>query len=192
MKRRHYLISSLALILIMLLVVSCAPARRPNDNVPNNTPMPVPRQTRFTPNRVSPVPSPGPINVPRRVPSPDATNPGSAIKQRSGMEERADQIANDVAKQKEIESATCVITGNTALVGVQFDKQYQGELTDKIKEQVDKRVRNQDNAITRVVVTADPDLVTRIEDMFKSTKDGKPISGLTNEINEIINRVNPR
>lgn len=197
MKRKHYLITSLALILIMLLVVSCAPARRPGQYAP--TPMPVPRQTRFTPTRVVPVPSPGPITVPRRVPSPSTTvpnttvpSPGTTVAPQGNMQVRADKIAKDVAKLKEIQSATCVITGNTALVGVQFSKQYQGKLTDKIKKDVDKKVRALDTAITRVEVTADPDLVTRIKDIFKSTKAGKPVSGFTKQINEIINRIKPR
>jgi YhcN/YlaJ family sporulation lipoprotein len=108
------------------------------------------------------------------------------------MENRAERIADAAAEQKEIESAACVITGNTAMVGVQFNEQYKGKLTDAIKSQVENKVKDADNRITRVVVTADPDLVSRIEDIFKDIGNGKPISGFTKELNEMINRINPQ
>ena len=78
------------------------------------------------------------------------------------------------------------------MVGVQFNKQYKGELTDTIKKQVDRKVREADQRIKRVVVTADPDLVSRIEEIFRDIGNGKPISGFADEINEMINRINPR
>jgi len=108
------------------------------------------------------------------------------------MQERAELLADAAAEQKEIESATCLITGNTALIGVQFDKQYKGELTDRIKKAVEEKVKAKDDRIKRVIVTADPDMVSRIEDIFKDIGKGKPLSGFVKEINEMINRIQPR
>ena len=110
----------------------------------------------------------------------------------TNMQERAERVANAAARVKEVESATCLITGNTAMVGLQFNEQYKGQLTDSIKRQVEKRVRETDNRINRVVVTADPDLVSRIEEIFREIGNGRPISGFTEEINEMINRINPK
>jgi YhcN/YlaJ family sporulation lipoprotein len=78
------------------------------------------------------------------------------------------------------------------MVGVQFNQQYKGDLTDQIKKKVDRTVKDQDDRISRVIVTADPDIVARIEDIFKQIGEGRPLSGFTKEINELINRIQPR
>ena len=194
MKKRHYLFSVLAFILVMMFVVSCAPVRRPGTNVPS--PTPGTRQTRgvprTTPNQpLVPSPTPGPV-TPNTVTTPNPTGNNRTGTNVGDMENRAERIADAAAEQKEIESAACVITGNTAMVGVQFNEQYKGKLTDAIKSQVENKVKDADNRITRVVVTADPDLVSRIEDIFKDIGNGKPISGFTKELNEMINRINPQ
>ncbi len=188
--RRSFVLSLVFIILTALFIASCAPARRPN-NTPTNVPG---RQTRFIPRPdlrrpyMSPMPSPGirPWNrTPRRLPG---TTPGAT----GSMQERAEALADVAAEQKEIESATCIITGNTALIGVQFDKQYKGELTDRIKKAVEEKVKAKDDRIQRVIVTADPDMVSRIEEIFEDIGKGKPLSGFVKEINEMINRIQPR
>ena len=50
---------------------------------------------------------------------------------------------------------------------------------------------NADSTIRNVVVTADPDIVSRIEEMWRDIRGGKPISGFTSEINELLNRIKP-
>jgi YhcN/YlaJ family sporulation lipoprotein len=105
---------------------------------------------------------------------------------------RARRIADNVAKLKEVESATCVISDNTAVVGVQFSKQYKGKMTNEIKNKIDKNVKATDVRIKRVAVTADPDLITRLQDIIKDIGAGKPISGFTKEVNELLNRIQPK
>ena len=97
----------------------------------------------------------------------------------------------DAVPKKNIDSASCVITGDTALIGVQFEKQYKGDLTDAIKKSVEKRVRDIEPDIDNVVVTADPDLLSRIKTIASDIENGKPLSGFTEEIEEIIRRFNP-
>jgi YhcN/YlaJ family sporulation lipoprotein len=125
----------------------------------------------------------------RRAPR---NSPGMGDRIGNDSQQRAEEIANKVSDLREIESATCLITGNTAMVGVQFNQQYKGDLTDQIKKKVDRTVKDQDDRISRVIVTADPDIVTRIEDIFKQIGEGRPLSGFTKEINELINRIQPR
>lgn len=200
---KRYLISCLALLLILVFVVSCAPARRPGETpVPNQGDGP--RQTRFiprmTPRRPGASPIPSPLPAPRGMtpglPGSPMTRPNDFDRRNTGdnrdMTDRAENIADMVAEEDRIESATCVITGNTALIGVQFDDQYKGKLTDNIKKRIDRKVKREDDRITRVVVTADPDLVSRIEDMFEEIGKGRPISGFAEELSEMINRIQPR
>jgi len=106
--------------------------------------------------------------------------------------DRARRIADKVADLKEIRSATCIISGTTAIIGVQFDQQYKGKITDEIKKKIDQVVKKTDTRINRVAVTADPDLVSRIQDIFKDIGQGKPLSGFVKEINELLNRIQPK
>lgn len=195
MKERRFLFSILTIIIIGLLVVSCTTQRTPEDTTPQRDN----RQTRFLP-ETSP--------VPQNTVNPNTTIPGQENRDRTGnntlrpdndtnqmganVQDRAKKLAEAATKQKEVKSASCLITGDTAMVGLQFNKQYEGELTDTIKEQVDRRVREADNMIDRVIVTADPDIVSRIEEIVQETGKGRPISGFTKELNEMINRINPK
>ena len=203
MKKRRLLFSILAIMIVGLLVVSCTVDRTPGNPDPQRDN----RQTRFLPRN-----SPAPLNndmrpnvAPRQEnqgqnapgmnnsPGTNNTQPNNTTNQMgNNVQDRAEKLADVAAEQKEVESASCLITGDTAMVGVQFSKQYKGELTNNIKEEVDKKVREADKRIKRVVVTADPDLVSRIEEIFDDIGNGKPLSGFANELNEMINRINPK
>ena len=206
MKKRSLVFSVLAMLLIALLVTSCTVERTPeNPTTPGNN-----RQTRFLP-RTSPM---APDNYrPNVTPGQGMQGPMTNNNRNTGnnryivnnntarpgtnqmgtdMQDRAEKLADVAAKQKEVESASCLITGNTAMVGLQFNNQYKGKLTDSIKKQVDKRVREADKRIDKVVVTADPDMVSRIEEIFQDIGKGRPISGFTDELKEMINRINPK
>jgi len=178
--KRSRIISTVGAIAIALFILTnCTPAPRP---VPEQTP--TPQQTRFVPrNNNIPVPNNPSIDLPNQRTNDDArTQDGT----------QAQKISNVITKMDEIQSATVVVTGNTALVGVQFSEQYKGDLTDQIKKLVDQQVKNADPSIKRVVVTADPDLYTRIMELASKIEKGNPLSGLTQEIQEILNRINPK
>lgn len=120
------------------------------------------------------------------------TTPGTIRRTGTGtMGNRAKAIANEVAKDKNIRKASCVITGNTALIGVEFEKQYKGKVTDAIKKSVDRRVKKLEPSIKKVSVTADPDILSRIRSIASDTEKGKPLTGFADEIEEIIRRINP-
>lgn len=52
-------------------------------------------------------------------------------------------------------------------------------------------VRNADRDITRVSVSADPDIFTRIDNIARDIGRGRPLSGFGDEIEEIIRRITP-
>ena len=147
-KNNRVILFLVSVALVIAFIVGCAPARRqdetpqtptkdtkPNDTTPNDT---TPNDT--TPNDTTPK---------------DTTTketPGDMTDEDTRSEE-AKKIADKVADLEEIESATCVITGDTAMVGVQFSEQYKGELTDEIKKIEDVARSLKKNY--KVVVTAD-------------------------------------
>ena len=190
MKTKYYLFSILAIMITMMLVVSCAPARRPGTTrAPGSTPGT--RQTRVVPrnapNRPIVSATPGPV-----TPNPATPNATPRDNNAGDTQSRAREIADAAARQRDVKSATCVLTGNTAMIGVQFNEQLKGKMTDAIKTEVEKKAKEADDRITRVVVTADPDMVSRIQDIFKDIGNGKPISGFTEELNEMVNRIAPK
>jgi YhcN/YlaJ family sporulation lipoprotein len=178
MFKRKFLVFSASLLLIMLVITACAPARRPdiNDN-DNNRPQ---QQTRFIPRQPAPVPNP----VSPRTAQDDVPN--------TSYMNRTRKISDRIEDLKEVETAACIITGNTALVGIQFDEQYKGTKTDAIKEKVEKAAKAADARVNNVVVTAEPDTLSRIQSILRDVGQGRPISGFTEEINELINRVQPK
>ncbi|HZK34315.1 MAG TPA: YhcN/YlaJ family sporulation lipoprotein [Bacillota bacterium] len=197
MKIKRSFVLVLSLMLLAMIIASCAPARRPGNQ---DGPAPgsgqqtrlEPRTNERRPGGIEPVPAPRGGRLDTDGERGPRTSPGTQTGQEGNMQQRAESISNEVSNLDEVESATCIITGNTAMVGVQFSQQYRGEMTDQIKKTVDRTVRDNDDRISRVVVTADPDLVTRIEDIFRQTGEGRPLSGFTKEVNELINRIQPR
>jgi len=64
-------------------------------------------------------------------------------------------------------------------------------MTRDLKQKIEKTVKNTDNSIKNVSVTADPDLFTRITNMATDITKGRPISGFGKEFEEILRRITP-
>ena len=107
------------------------------------------------------------------------------------LSNRAENISRKVADLNDINSCTTVITGNTALVGIDMKNNVEGKVTDDIKRKVEKTVKDADNNITTVSVTADADLYKRLSNMARDIRNGKPVSGFADEIQEILRRITP-
>lgn len=221
MKNRIWILLSVILLIGAIALVGCTTTRRPTTPAPGQTrtvpgptrvtppttpapgttrtvPAPtrvVPRTTPARPRTITPAPgttttpgTPGTTMTPGTT-----TTPGTVRRTATPVktENRAKAIANDIAKEKDIRSASCVVSGDTALVGLEFEKQYKGKVTDAIKKSVEQRVKKHEPTIKKVVVTADPNLLTRIKTMATDIGKGKPLSGFKTEIEEIIRRVKP-
>ena len=180
MRTKKSLVLFVCLFLILTLAAACTQMRTPRQDQQQGrqTDENVPRTTRQIIPRTPVTPS-----------APDGTPTKTDNRQYT---ERARRIANKVADIDDIESAACVITGNTAMIGVQFNEQYKGKMTDAIKKKIDQVVKQADTRIDRVAVTTDPDVVSRIRDIFRDIGQGKPVSGFAKEINELLNRIQPK
>ncbi len=104
---------------------------------------------------------------------------------------RAHTIAQRVSNLNEVNKCSVVITDSTALVGIDMKNNAEGRMTTELKQRIETVVKNTDNAINHVSVTADPDLYTRISNMVTDIERGKPISGFAGEIKEILRRITP-
>jgi YhcN/YlaJ family sporulation lipoprotein len=104
---------------------------------------------------------------------------------------RANFIAKKVTDLNEVDKASALITGDTALVGVEIKNNIKGQMTTDLKRRIETTVKNTDSRIKNVAVTADPNLSTRIRDMVFDIENGKPLSGFAVEIKEILRRITP-
>ena len=132
-------------------------------------------------------PSPSPSYMPQGMTSgqsgQSASNESaSAFDWTSG----ASQVEARLNQISEIEDARVVVTGNTALVGVHFDRAYQGEMTERIREMVAAEVMAADPQITTVAVTANDDDVNSIFDLSERSSLGRDMDTLKEDIEEIV------
>ncbi|MDD3838987.1 MAG: YhcN/YlaJ family sporulation lipoprotein [Clostridia bacterium] len=105
---------------------------------------------------------------------------------------KAKRIASQITKLKDVEKASVVLSGNTCIVGVELDSKLRDRMTETVKERIETKCKNADPAIKRVVVSADPDIFDRLKSMASDIEKGKPLSGFTEEIDEIIDRIKPQ
>jgi len=146
-----------------------------------------------------PVPSPSPgIPTVTGLPSPTVTaNPGPSPGANEGIttidqaSDAARRVVDEVTKLSEIDTATAVVIGNVALIGVKFDAQYKGTMTDRIKDMVSERARGAVAGIQDVVVTADAQMMKGIQDIADKVKDNRPINEITAEVRDMVDRINP-
>ena len=107
------------------------------------------------------------------------------------MSTRANAVAQKIANLNEVNNCSVLLSGNTAIVGVDIKNNLKGKMTTDLKRRIERTVKNTDNSIKNVSVTADPDLYTRVSNMAKDIGTGKPISGFAGEFQEILRRITP-
>ncbi|MNH72148.1 Sporulation lipoprotein [compost metagenome] len=90
-----------------------------------------------------------------------------------------------------VKNATCVVFGNTAIVGLDVDANLDRSRVGTIKYSAAEALRK-DPRGKNAIVTADIDLSHRISDISQSVREGHPLSGFGNELSDIIGRIVPQ
>ncbi|KHO62822.1 sporulation protein [Thermoanaerobacter sp. YS13] len=168
-------------IMIMVSMAGCKTA----------TKKPAPARYTPAPTRTTPAPSktaPGYTTPAPRTPTMPAPTP---VRKPTTESVRASKIASNVAKIPEVNKATVVVSGSTALVGVDMKARVQGTHETDVKKKIEKTIKNTDKSITRVYVTSDPDLYKRIDNIARGISAGRPVSEFAKQISEIIKRITP-
>ncbi len=102
---------------------------------------------------------------------------------------RANVIANRVAALPEVNSASVLIHGNTAIVGCDVKGSTTNAVSTSLRKKVEAAVKAADRNIKNVSITSDPTLHTRIRTLSTRINSGNPISGFTMEIQDILRRI---
>lgn len=98
------------------------------------------------------------------------------------IEQKIDQIS-------EIAESRVVINQDTALVAVKFSANYQGELTERIREMVAAVIMEADPSIKTVAVTAEETDVQTVGSIADQIAAGTGLDALADEIEKIVRNV---
>lgn len=147
----------------------------------------------------NPTPSPSLAPTVMLTPMPgttDGINPSptdniAATVSMTGAESSALSVkANEAAvKISEIGSCVTAIIGDTCVAGVAFDAQYQGELTDRIRDMVTSRIQSVAPTVERVAVTTDPEIAVQISTMADKISKANALGDLTGELDGILTKI---
>jgi len=153
-------------------------------------PVPTPPPGGIAP---APAPTPGPAATPAPAPSPPGTivTPGPVTPAPADGNREAQRMATLVARIRDVRSATVVLSGNTANVGLDIAGNVTGARTNAIKREAANVIRREDPRITTVYVATDADTVSRIRRVADGIARGTPVSGFVNELAEIQRRITP-
>lgn len=122
---------------------------------------------------------------PDTTPAPNEVTPAPD----SAMQRRADNLAVKISQMEMVNSATVVIAGTRAWVGV--DLKADTTMTNNLKNEIAMMVKEEEPTINTVYVTADADTVTRLRNISRDIAAGRPVSGFIDELEEIGRRITP-
>lgn len=110
------------------------------------------------------------------------------IKDPKAVADRLEHLATSIPN---VESAHCVVFGNTAVVGINLNKQMDRAKVGTVKYSVAEALKKDPYGVN-AIVTADMDLDQRLRDIRDNVRAGRPITGFAEQMAEIIGRVMPQ
>ncbi|MFC7392414.1 YhcN/YlaJ family sporulation lipoprotein [Scopulibacillus cellulosilyticus] len=102
----------------------------------------------------------------------------------------ANRLVNIADKTPGVRSATAVVLGDYAVVGIDLDKNLDRDRVGTIKYSVAQALKN-DPYGANAVVTSDPDTVQRLREMGQGIREGKPVKGIADELANMVERIMP-
>lgn len=143
---------------------------------PGASPSPSPSALTATPSPTqSATASPSPMESAATTPGASAASPSPESSAQTDAAIDLDALAQEVEKLSEVSLCDVVAEGDRAVVGLSFDAQYQGTLTDRIEEMVREKITGIEPAVIHIAVTADPTLCTEIKNLAEEVQ-GKPMT----------------
>ena len=100
-----------------------------------------------------------------------------------------EDIENELERLSEVEDAQVVIAGNDAAVALNFDKQYQGSVDDRLRKMVEERIAGIISGVKNIAITTDPTLMQQLEELGDRLEGAADMQDIQNELNAIINKI---
>lgn len=179
MKNKIKLMLLMTLVAVALTACACngvTATPKPSPSAMTTTPLPSPTATA----EMTPMES-------GMSESPTATD------NNTGMSEAVDTEAlkMEVEKLSEVDTSDIVAHGDKAIVGLTFDAQYQGTLTDRIEQMIAEKIVQIKANMTNVAVTADPTLCTEIKTLAEETKGKAMTDEQIKKFDELYTKIKP-
>lgn len=94
-----------------------------------------------------------------------------------------------VERLSEVDDAYVITLGDTALVGLKYTSQYQGETDDRVKKMVLARLQTVDKAVTKAAVTSDEPLVTGVQALTETLKTASSLEDVNTKAEELLKKI---
>lgn len=169
-------IVTLIILLVSLSIIACQPTEKPEDNNGDSY-----NDQNMNNNE----------DMNNEDMNNEDTGMGNENMNGNQMDNKSEMIADKLVEMQGVDDATVVISGNTAMVGVDISGTMEGNMTDKVKNDIKSKVRETDSNIKQVMVSASPDIFNRLDNIAQKINQGDAIEGFRDEINEIMKRMTP-
>ncbi|MBS4195050.1 YhcN/YlaJ family sporulation lipoprotein [Lederbergia citri] len=103
----------------------------------------------------------------------------------------ADNIADEITKLKEVDTANVLVTRRNAYVAVKLSNTGNNEMNNTVQRKIAKQVRDVDNNIDNVYISENPDFFNRMTGYRNDINAGRPASGFFNDFSDTVRRVFP-
>ncbi|MFS0558598.1 YhcN/YlaJ family sporulation lipoprotein [Brevibacillus sp. 179-C9.3 HS] len=103
----------------------------------------------------------------------------------------ADRLVQLATRVKRVQNATAMVMGKYAVVGITVDPNLDRPEVGVIKYTVAEALKA-DPQGANAVVTADPAIVQRLREMGEDIRRGHPVSGISEELADIVGRIMPQ
>ncbi|MGG1514899.1 YhcN/YlaJ family sporulation lipoprotein [Paenibacillus oryzisoli] len=110
------------------------------------------------------------------------------IKDPKAVAERLENLASSIPQ---VESAHCVVFGNTAVVGINIKKDLDRSKVGTVKYSVAEALKKDPYGVN-AIVTADMDLDQRLRNIRDNIRAGRPVTGFAEQMADIVGRVMPQ
>lgn len=112
------------------------------------------------------------------------------MQQGSFDKERADKIINQLEKIDGIDEVSAVVNGNTAVVV--YTPTDAGNASNETDNMIQEKVKDIDNAITKVEVSRSAGAMSKIKELTDSISKSKPVEELNNMFEDLMRTINPQ
>ncbi len=156
-------------------------------------PSPSPAATTLMPSPsilppIAPVASPSPGAGTPTTTAPGTT--GAAITTMDEAKKVSQDLETELEKLSEVSEAAVAAAGDTAVVGLTFDSQYKGGLTQRITDMVNDRVGTVNTAVQNIGVTAQAAQVKSVQDLAATMeKSGTTMATLQTQVDALFKTI---
>ncbi len=101
----------------------------------------------------------------------------------------AQAMEEAVEKLSEVDDAYVFAVGDTALVGLKFASQYQGETDERLKKMVLARLQTVDQSVTKAAVTSDEPMVTGVQALAEALNGAASLDDVNRRAEELLKQL---